>query len=257
MNTLFIGRELIEEPLLDSTNSYMAELLKKSSLLEGLVVWAKSQTQGRGQRGNTWESEVNKNLTLSIVLFPTFLNLDKQFLLNKVISLGVANFIQHYLEENGTVPKDSVKIKWPNDIYAGNKKIAGILIENTLRNNQIINSVIGIGININQVEFKSKSINPTSLQMLTTKDYDLRKCLEKLCSFIEAEYLHLKAFQFQSIDSAYKTMLYQLEQWHRYSIKGKDTNAKITGISPEGKLMLNSQEGFLEECGFKEIVFVV
>src|ERR1035437_6040925 len=135
METIFIGKNCIEVEKTDSTNSYLSRLLtslptsllKERGVFEGTVVITNHQEQGRGQRGTTWESEPNKNLTLSILLQPTFLRPDEQFELNKAISLGVAEFVAGLLSpfEGG---KGDVKIKWPNDIYIGNKKVAGILI---------------------------------------------------------------------------------------------------------------------------------
>ena len=255
MEALFIGQTIIEKERLPSSNSYMGDLLKKSTVIEGLVVWTKEQTEGRGQRENYWESEANKNLCISIALFPSFLRASDQFQLTKIASLGVADFVQSKL---GNIPLQQerfpIKIKWPNDIYAGTKKICGILIENTLRDYQIANTVLGIGVNINQTVFNS-AINAVSLKLITGKEYDLKICLEELCRFIEARYLQLKASKLNLIDTAYTALLYRYNEWSNYLVKEQNTFAKITGISPEGKLMLELESGDKIMCGFKEVVF--
>src|ERR1035437_6675835 len=160
METIFIGKNCIEIEKTDSTNSYLSKLLGEKTLFEGTVVITNRQEMGRGQRGTTWESEPNKNLTLSILLHPTFLRPDEQFQLNKAISLGVAGFVVGVLQ----VDVD-VKIKWPNDIYIRNKKVAGILIENSVSGNNLQHSIIGIGINVNQEKFSAKLPNPTSFRI--------------------------------------------------------------------------------------------
>ena len=134
----------------------MNQLIKNTEVAEGTVVLAKEQTSGRGQVNNTWESSYGDNLLMSIVLYPEFLHAGNQFLLSKFVSLAIVDFLSYYLE--------NVTIKWPNDIYVGNKKIAGVLIENSLRGAFISSSVVGIGLNVNQTEFSSSIPNPTSLK---------------------------------------------------------------------------------------------
>lgn len=252
METLFIGRELIEIPVFSSSNTYLVDLIKKTSVIEGLVVWARQQTGGRGQRGNSWESEKDKNLTLSIAIFPSFLDVANQFLINKIASLAISDFVKHRLLIEGISP-DLVKIKWPNDIYIKSEKISGILIENSLRANQIQSSVIGIGLNINQDLFKIKGAKPTSLKIISGKDSDLKLCLEALCSFMEMRYLQLKSSKIELINKAYEKLLYKFMVWNNYSLHGKTHNARIIGTSPQGKLILELETKEIIECGIKEI----
>ena len=168
MKTLFIGQNSINLKSIDSTNSYASELLRQNAPLEGTMIYTFDQHNGRGQRGNTWYSQPNKNATLSYILYPTFLQIEKQFLLNKITCLAVADLMAEIIgHSKGLTQKDkAVQIKWPNDIYVGNKKISGILIENTLRETSIRSSIVGIGININQTDF-TDAINATSLALLT------------------------------------------------------------------------------------------
>src|SRR3569832_312153 len=145
MKTLFIGQNAIYVKSLASTNSYASDLLRQIELSEGSLIYTFEQEKGRGQRGNSWESEPNKNLTLSLVLHPRFLHPFQQFLLTKITSLAVADLMAEVLAFANKSHK--IHIKWPNDIYVDDKKIAGILIENYLRENTIQHSVIGVGIN--------------------------------------------------------------------------------------------------------------
>jgi BirA family biotin operon repressor/biotin-[acetyl-CoA-carboxylase] ligase len=148
METLFIGRQKLELEEVASTNSFALNLIRENKASEGCLISARSQSGGRGQQGNTWESESGKNLTISIVLNPNFLPVGRQFALSQIISLTVAALAEECIGN-----KAPVKIKWPNDIYAGDQKIAGILVENVLRDHAITASVLGIGLNVNQEAF--------------------------------------------------------------------------------------------------------
>ena len=142
-NRLFIGNNIISLEEVDSTNRYLKDyLLKDNNTIEGLVVVATNQHSGRGQKGNTWQSEQGKNLTFSIFIKPN-IQVQAQFLISKAISLGIVDFLND-------VGLSELKIKWPNDIFCKDKKIARILIENTLKGNNVSNSIIGIGLNVNQ-----------------------------------------------------------------------------------------------------------
>src|SRR5687768_14177982 len=139
MTTLFIGKNVIELDSIDSTNSYSKELIIKEKPIEGTIITAREQLSGRGQMGNSWNAEAGKNLTLSIILYPDFLDADKQFYLNIAVCLAVKDFCESVLG-------DEIKIKWPNDVYHRDKKLGGILIENTIKGSQIASAVVGIGI---------------------------------------------------------------------------------------------------------------
>ncbi|MFI5164636.1 MAG: biotin--[acetyl-CoA-carboxylase] ligase [Bacteroidia bacterium] len=258
MKTIFIGKNCIEVDKTDSTNSYLARLQDNQTLFEGTIVVAKHQEQGRGQRGTTWESEPNENLTLSILLQPTFLKPDEQFLLNKVISLGVMQFVKNSLSFGEGWGE--AKIKWPNDIYIGSKKVAGILIENSVSGSKLQQSIIGLGINVNQERFSAELPNPTSLKLITGKKFDLNECISELCSCIEKRYLELRANQISKIDADYLKTLYLFGEWANYKYKGdpdnyRDLKAKIVGVTKPGKLILEIETGEMLECDIKEVEF--
>ena len=253
MKTLFIGQNTIYLKSVDSTNSYATELLRQNNIPEGTIIYTFEQTKGRGQRGNAWESEPHKNIALSLVLHPSFLSAGKQYLLTKITALAVTDLMAEMLGTNAE--KEQIKIKWPNDIYIGEKKIGGILIENTLRDTHIQSSIIGIGININQTDFKTTT-NSTSLALITNKEFDLKETINSLCSFIEARYLQLKASKLRTIDSEYLQRLYRLNSWNKYSANDKIFEGKITGVSESGKLRVQLRTEEIKEFDLKEIVFI-
>ena len=181
MDCLFVGQNIIELTSVDSTNSYLAKLTLDDFIPEGTVVITNQQLKGRGQRGNSWLSEPNKSLIISVLLLPK-IELKKQFLFNKFIALSVCQAISHY----GLC----AKIKWPNDILINNKKISGILIENTTRSNKIEKSIVGIGINVSN---SLESIpNATSLEMSLENTPSIAELLALICEKIEKNYLLFK-----------------------------------------------------------------
>lgn len=246
--TLFIGQNFILLDTVDSTNNYTLGLLKRAKIIEGTVIMAREQTLGRGQMGNLWESEASKNLTISLILYPSFLKPENYFSLNKCVSLAIYDFLK---EELG----DNVKIKWPNDIYYLDNKIGGILIENSLNYNSISSSIIGVGININQIEF-STNANISSLKKITKKNYNLYNGLESLCLFLEQRYLQLKKNS-HSLNYEYLKALYRYGEFHSYSIKGEKSINKIVDITFEGKLLLEDEKHNQRSFSLKEISFII
>jgi len=254
MKTLFIGQYCIKLDKTDSTNSYLTSLLSEKKLPEGAIALTHDQKKGRGQRGTIWESEAGKNLTLSIFLKPIFLMPDEQFVLSKAVALGVSEFIVGCLSPFGGGEGVDVSIKWPNDIYIGNKKVAGILIENSVSGNSLSQSIVGTGINVNQEKFSAELPNPTSLKLIVGKEFNLEDCFEQLCFCIEKRYLQLRSHP-KEIDSDYLKNLYRFEKWADYNYKGEPIKAKITGITKIGKLILEKENRENLECEMKDMWF--
>lgn len=246
-----IGDNIIELNETTSTNRFTSELLSKEKLPDGTVITAKCQSCGKGAGENRWESEAGKNLTISIVLHPEFLPLEKQFMLNKMVSLGVYDMISKLVTD-----PSQVKIKWPNDVYVGNKKICGMLIENAIIGNIFQHSILGIGININQEVFCSDAPNPVSLKNLNGKEYDLKYCLKLLCSCLDERYELLRNEGINPLDEDYLTALYRKGESALYIYNNEMISATIIDISEEGMLILETMEGKVIECDFKEIVFL-
>ncbi len=247
--TLFVGKHIIELETVDSTNTYAKELLAKEKPVEGTVVFAHEQHSGRGQMGNTWKTEAGKNLTVSFILYPDFLDADKQFYLNMAISLAVKDFCESVLP-------DEIKIKWPNDIYWHDKKLGGILIENTISGNRISSSVIGIGINVNQEEFDATLPNPVSLLQISNFEFKLSNLIEGLSVFIEKYYLQLRQLHFNFLDKGYTVALYRYQQTHEFKKGEQILRGEINGVAKDGKLIFHSG-GKEMRFAFKEIEFVI
>lgn len=251
METLFIGQNSIHLTVVDSTNSYASEMLRQIRLIEGTIIYTFEQNQGRGQRGNAWHSEPNKNVALSLIIHPSFLSGNEQFLLTKIASLAVADLMAELLSKDC-----DIKIKWPNDIYVNGKKIAGILIENVISENTLQSSIIGIGLNINQTIFGSEANNATSLKILSNKENNLQTVLEKFCRYFEARYLQLKSNKRDLIDSTYLKRLYRLNEWRNYSADDEIFEGRIISVSAFGKLQVELHTSEIKEFDLKEITFI-
>ena len=249
-STLFVGQNLIKLSAVDSTNNFLKNLLSKSEPLpEGTVIMADDQFAGRGMQENVWKVEPGKNLTISLLLKPTFLPLNKQFLLNMAISIAINNTLSTHL------PK-SLCIKWPNDIYYKDTKLGGVLIENSIIGNSIKNTVVGIGINVNQSSFPPELINKaTSLYQILQENVNLQVLLADLCSQIEALYLMLKGNKDDMIRKAYIDRLYKMNTPALYRQNGEVFEGTITGVSDLGLLNID-KNGTLVQFNFKEIEFI-
>jgi len=230
---LFTGINVIELDEVDSTNTYMKQLLEKERPLEGTVVTARNQTGGRGQQGNTWLAEPGKNLICSFIFYPVFLAADKNFYLNMAVSLAVREACESALE-------DEVKIKWPNDIYYRNQKIAGILIENSISGATVITSVVGIGLNVNQAQFSDDLPNASSLSIIAERVFDLNIILADLGKYLEKYYLQLRQSHFHFLQRAYTESLYRYNHTG-YFKKGETLfKGEIVGVARDGKLIIQS-----------------
>jgi BirA family biotin operon repressor/biotin-[acetyl-CoA-carboxylase] ligase len=249
-STLFVGQNFIKLLAVDSTNTFLKNLLSKSEPLpEGTVIMADHQFAGRGQQENIWQAEPGKNLTISILLKPKFLPLEKQFLLNMAISIAINRALSKFVS-NG------ISVKWPNDIYYFDKKLGGILIENTIVGNVIKAAVIGIGLNVNQKEFSAElNLKATSLQQILQQDVNLELLLAEICSHIESLYLKLKAGGYTFLTNAYVDKLYKLNRPSMYRHNGEVFEGTIKGITESGLLNVE-RDGKTVQFNFKEIEFL-
>jgi len=247
--TLFVGHNLVKLQEVDSTNTYLKNLLSNSKpLIEGTAIMAERQFAGRGQQDNVWESESGKNLIVSIYLKPTFVAANDQFDLNKAISLGVHDCLKEILGEH-------CSIKWPNDIYYHDKKIGGILIENVIKGHQLKDSVIGIGINVNQIKFNEHLVQASSIAQILQQDYSIEKLLQQICKHIESRYLQLKAGKKEKLTADYQKILLRINEYHEYVIENKIVSGKIEGVTPSGKLALEIGNE-IKTFNLKEIKFI-
>lgn len=230
-----------------STNASLRERLEKEreKLPEGSVVIAEKQTSGRGQVGNSWESEPGRNLTFSVVLYPDCIPANQQFLISQIVALSVKETLDAYVE--------GIQVKWPNDIYHREKKICGILIENDLAGNFMYCSIIGIGINLNQEVFLSDAPNPVSLTQLTGRTYDKKKVLGEFLDRLYAYYLLLLQEKYDEVRARYRRALYRGEGYFPYADAGGPFEASIREIEPTGHLVLALRNGSVRRYAFKEV----
>ncbi len=233
---------------INSTNIYTSELLKSKVLCEGTIISTLFQSAGKGLGENKWESEKGKNMLFSIVLYPTFLQIENQFLLSKAISLGIVNYCH--------TKSNHIKIKWPNDIYFKDKKLAGILIENSVKGSKIEKCIVGIGINVNQEIFTSDAPNPVSLKQITKKNYLIEQEIIKLRNNIQFFYDKLKGGNTESIDKEYLKCLYRLGEFKQYKTSNTIFEGKITGVNEFGLLKILTKDGEKKEFDLKEIEFI-
>lgn len=237
----------IEE--IDSTNNYLSELGEREPVEEFTVALADFQTAGKGQRGNSWEAEKGKNLLFSFVLYPTFLEARRQFVLSQIVSLSV----KEELDEWTT----GISIKWPNDIYREDKKICGMLIENDLTGMYIARSISGIGININQEHFLSNAPNPVSLKQITGQEYDRYTILGNIMQRVKTYYAALQKGETAYIARRYEQALFRKEGMHRYRDSDGEFNARIVGVEADGHFILEDENGRIRRYVFKEVQYIL
>ena len=223
-------------------------LLAEGHLHEGSVIIADHQTRGKGQRGNSWESEPGKNLTCSIILKPRFLPIQKQFELIVVTSLTIVRTLEQLGLPHG-------KIKWPNDIYYGDAKIAGILIENTVRANQLENVIVGIGLNVNQVSFQVRQATSICLELQLPQS--LTDVFDLLYRNFAEHYELLQANETKKLRNQYISKLrgFGVLRSFRNMKNDQTIEAKITGVSDSGQLLLSTTSQELS-FNFKEVTFL-
>ena len=232
-----------------STNSYLADLCNVQPYPELTSVYSSFQSAGRGQRGNSWESEAGKNLLFSFVLYPDFLEAHRQFYLSQVTALALYDVLSSYTE--------GISIKWPNDIYWRDQKICGTLIENDLTGIHISRSISGTGVNLNQECFYSDAPNPISLCQITGNQYDIREILAQIMDKVTYYYQRLKEGQTDLLETRYKEALYRKEGMHPYQDKDGQFQARIVDIEPSGRLILEDAQGQQRGYLFKEVEYIL
>jgi BirA family biotin operon repressor/biotin-[acetyl-CoA-carboxylase] ligase len=251
MNNIHISRParrlIIKIKETGSTNHWMKDQSEKQFQVEGTTVIAECQTEGRGQRGNRWESEAGKNITCSMILYPRFLSIKQHFLLSEAVALGLKETVEQYFRPVG--------IKWPNDLYYQNKKIAGILIENELTGQIIGKSVIGIGLNVNQEKFSGAAPKAVSMKQILGKEINIDILLEKIINAILLRYNLLKDGNPELIVSAYQDSLYRKSGFHPFTDKNGSFIAEIKQVTDDGFLHLITDAGEKRCYAFKEVSY--
>ena len=234
---------------IDSTNAFLQRKQSECDI-RNWVVSADEQTTGKGMGNNGWESETGKNLTFSLAVDMGFLPAEKQFQLSKAVPLGILEVL------DGFLPSEKLSIKWPNDIYFESHKLAGILINSTIKANMMDVSIIGIGLNVNQMQFQDWPTRPISMKMIMGEDYDLQPLLEQITEHIIIKVEQLKSAP-NSIEQDYLKRLFRYRTWANYEVKGDALRLFMTGIDPLGRLMMTDDADNSYCFDIKEIKFLL
>ena len=234
---------------IDSTNAYLQRKQSEADI-RNWVVSTDEQTAGKGMGSNGWESEVGKNLTFSLALDVSFLLAERQFLLSEAIALGLIHALDALL------PPEKLHIKWPNDIFFANQKLSGILINSTIKANKMDVSIIGIGLNVNQMQFQDWPTHPISLQQITGNDYDLQSLLEQVVESI-IDKVEILRTEPNAIETAYLKRFYRYRTWADYEVDGRVLRLLMTGIDPFGRLLLIDEKNKTYCFDIKEIKFLI
>jgi len=216
---------------INSTNDYALSLKDSLVFKDGLVVTASYQSGGNGQRGKAWESNVNENLLLSVVIEPK-LKLDEQSLISKIVALSVCDLLKSLGIE--------AEIKWPNDILVAKQKIAGILIQNKSQGNYITHSVIGLGFNVNQLEFMEYSPKATSVRLQLNKEYEVLEIQEQFLSFLSERLMRLKVGENQ--ENEYLNSLFLKDKPAAFESDNKQFMGIVKGVSKGGELLIQLED---------------
>lgn len=234
---------------IDSTNAYLQRQQMECDI-RNWVVSTDEQTAGKGMGSNGWESEVGKNLTFSLAVDVSFLPAERQFLLSEAVAVGLVQSL------DALMPDEKLHIKWPNDLYYENHKLAGILINSTIKANKMDISIIGIGLNVNQMQFQDWPTHPISLQQITGKEYDLQPLLEQIIERILIKVGQLKSDP-SIIEQEYIQRLFRYRVWADYEVDGKVLRLLMTGIDSFGRLQLIDETDKTYCFDIKEIKFLI
>lgn len=251
--------DLITLDSVSSTNRYLAmataDRVARGVEIHGLMVAARTQTAGRGQRGNSWEAEPGMNITASIALVPHTIAARDQFYITEIVALAIVGLLDPLLPDGM-----EAEIKWPNDIYVGDRKICGVLIENTLTGTRIGSSIAGIGININQRRFLSDAPNPISLVGLTGREYSVDDLTRRLGEgILDLFSRYDNPDSYARLHALYLSRLWRREGYHPYidAATGSRFEGQLTAVAPDGMLTLTDTLGHSRRYAFKEVAAVV
>ena len=237
----------------DSTNSYLRRQIESGFKSDGMVVvYTDDQYAGRGQKGNSWESEPYQNLSFSILIHPTFIVASRQFILSEAMALSIVRVLNRLCVSS----QEQFTVKWPNDIYFNDQKVCGTLIECNLQGKLISDCIIGTGLNVNQQVFVSDAPNPVSLYQIFGREFDRMELLDSILKEFEKIYLQLASGDSSFIRKEYASNLYRKEGYHAYRDVSGAFVARIAQIEESGHLILEDQNGRHRRYAFKEVQFV-
>jgi BirA family biotin operon repressor/biotin-[acetyl-CoA-carboxylase] ligase len=253
MRTKVIGQEFITLESVDSTNKHAAELLAQGKLSHGAVILADQQTAGRGQRGRIWRSGSGLDLTASVLLHFDHLKASEQFILAKIASLAVHDVVSAAMKVAVDRGSELTRIKWPNDVLVDRRKISGILIKNDVVGGLVMNSIIGIGINVNSGDLDAE-FNATSLRMETGLEHDRLELLEHLCQRLEYQ---LDAWQHDAdaVSRAYTGLLWGRGRYTAFELDGHPFSARPMDVDEDGRLLVEDEDGKVQVFGYDRLRF--
>jgi len=237
---------IIKLDAIDSTNAFLRQKSSVDNMEDYTIVMANHQTKGRGQMGTLWDSQASKNLTVSVYKDVSFLDVEFAFFISVVTSLAIIKTLQGFL-----IPK--LSIKWPNDILSENKKICGVLIENVIKQDRLDASIIGIGININQTEFRNLP-NASSLKIISGTFYNLDEVLQIMVSHLKSYFSMLNSGEFEALKAEYEALLFRKNKPSTFK-DAEDVvfSGFIKSISNTGSLQVLLEDNIIKEFDFKEI----
>ncbi len=242
--------KLVKLNAIDSTNNFLKNLVKETTVENWTVIQAENQTSGRGQFKNSWQSESGKNLTFSVLCELANFKADKAFYINCCVSLAVFKVLSQHIPEK-------LSIKWPNDILSHSKKICGILTENVVKNDLIVRTVIGVGLNVNQEVFSAELSNATSMKLVTEVNFDRTRLLKEIVKQIKAQVRQIEAKNFETIKKNYETHLFRINTAAMYeNTLGNQFLGRIDGIDHQGRLRVALENDSVQSFDLKEIRFI-
>jgi BirA family biotin operon repressor/biotin-[acetyl-CoA-carboxylase] ligase len=242
-----IGNIFTELATVDSSNNYAMALTHDGKAFHGNVFFAHEQTAGKGQRGKKWIANTSENIMMSIVFKPEKLSINEQFLLSACIALACFDLLNIYFP-------NKIFIKWPNDLYIGDRKAGGILIENIISGENWKYSIAGIGININQTAFDENLPNPISLKQEAGKNFDVIALAKELCAFIQRRYNQLLDGKINEMIAEYNQHLYKRNEFVRLKKENEIFETMIKEVTAQGKLMTVDEEERSWEFGEVELI---
>ncbi|MFL2600452.1 MAG: biotin--[acetyl-CoA-carboxylase] ligase [Flavobacteriaceae bacterium] len=233
---------------ISSTNEYLKQLYLKKNIYDNFLIITNNQTEGKGQGSSSWESEPKKNLTLSIYKDLKKNKLKNPFIINLIISISIIETLKKYNLPN-------LKIKWPNDILSASKKISGILIENFFQREFLISSIIGIGLNVNQISFK-KAKNAISIASIKKKKIDLTEVLNILTKKISLKFHEIDNLKINDLINEYESLLFKRDKFSKFNINNKIIDGRIIGVNQSGKLKVKIGNEIIREYNSSEIKII-
>jgi BirA family biotin operon repressor/biotin-[acetyl-CoA-carboxylase] ligase len=240
---------IIKLDAIDSTNSYLRQLSTRKVLDDYTVVVASHQTNGRGQMGTQWDSQVAKNLMVSVYKDISFVDIEHHFYISIVVSLSVFEALKSFHIKK-------LKVKWPNDILSENKKIAGILIENVIKQNKMQASIIGFGLNVNQTEFDDLP-NASSLRLISGQNFDLDEVLHVILEKLERYFSLLEAKAYTVLKSTYESHLFRKNKPSTFkNTEGVMFSGFIIGVTDSGNLQIQLEDDIIKEFNLKEVALL-